>query len=109
MSSGTAIRVAIGRVKGWSSTAPISPPNTNFRGSAENLHLVERYTRVDSETIAYEVTVDDPTTVTRDWTVVVSLKSPDPIFEYACHEGNISLAGMLKGARAQEAAETESK
>ena len=79
--------------------------NSHFRGTAENLHLIERFTRIDGETIAYEFTVDDPTTYTKTWTAMIPLKSsPDAIFEYACHEGNISMEGMLRGARAQEQA-----
>ena len=78
-------------------------PKSNFRGSAENLHLVERFTRIDAETIVYEITIDDPTTFAREWTIQIPLRSsPDPIFEYACHEGNVAMEGILKGARAVE-------
>ncbi|HEX9725500.1 MAG TPA: hypothetical protein VGC53_14570 [Vicinamibacteria bacterium] len=78
-------------------------PKSNFRGSAENLHLVERFTRIDAEMIVYEITIDDPTTFARAWTIQIPLKSsPDPIFEYACHEGNVAMEGILKGARAEE-------
>ncbi len=78
-------------------------PKSNFQGSAENLHLVERFTRVDAETIVYVITADDPETFARAWTIQIPLKSsPDPIFEYACHEGNIAMEGILKGARADE-------
>ena len=85
--------------------------NTNFRGSAENLHLVERFTRVSPDTIHYEFTVDDPTTFTRTWTVMIPLKqTQDPIFEYACHEGNSAMGGILRGARTEEAeAEAEAE
>jgi hypothetical protein len=80
---------------------------TSFRRSAERLHLTERYTRVDRETVRVEITIDDPTTWTRPWTVVVTGKK-DPsysmIYEYACHEGNYSLANILRGAREQERA-----
>ncbi len=83
-------------------------PNSHFRGTAENLHLIERFTRIDKETVAYEFTVDDPTTYTKTWTAMIPLKSSaDDIFEYACHEGNISMEGMLRGARAQEQAAAE--
>ena len=78
-------------------------PKSHFQGSAENLHLVERFTRVDAETIAYEIEIDDPMTFARAWTIQIPLKSsPDPIFEYACHEGNLAMEGILKGARAEE-------
>ena len=85
-------------------------PNSRFRGAAENLHLTERFTRVDNETIAYEFTVDDPTTFTSPWTAMIPWKSsPDAIFEFACHEGNIAMEGILKGARADEAAAAAEK
>ena len=80
-----------------------------------NLHLVERFTRVDDDTVDYQYTVDDPTTFTRPWTVAVPLwRTPGPLYEYACHEGNYAMAGILAGARAdekaaEEAAKTESK
>ena len=78
-------------------------PKSHFRGTAENLHLVERFTRVDADTIAYEITVTDPTTFARPWTARIPWKrSDDPIFEYACHEGNIAMEGILKGARMLE-------
>ena len=68
-----------------------------------HLHLVERFTRVDADTIDYEVTVDDPTTFTRLWTASIPLvKSDGPIFEYACHEANYSIVDMLRASRAQD-------
>jgi len=76
---------------------------TNFRGAGPNMHLVERFTRVDPETLVYEFTVDDPTTFTRPWTVSIpSNRIESPIYEYACHEGNYGMTGMLAGARAEE-------
>jgi hypothetical protein len=76
---------------------------TSFRGSSERLHLVERFTRIDADTIEYRFTVEDPTTWTRPWTVTFPLvKSEGPIFEYACHEGNYGLQNILKNARAEE-------
>jgi hypothetical protein len=78
---------------------------TNFRGSGENLHLIERFTRTDRDTILYEFTVDDPATFTKPWTVQAPLvKTEDAIFEYACHEGNYAMLGILAGARAEEKA-----
>ena len=68
-----------------------------------HLHLTERFTRVDANTINYEVTVDDPTTFTKPWKASIPMvKSDDPLYEYACHEGNYSLANMLNGSRAEE-------
>jgi hypothetical protein len=76
---------------------------TSFRGSSANLHLVERFTRVDANTLLYEFTVNDPKTWTRPWTAVVPMtKADSPMFEYACHEGNYALRNILSGARAQE-------
>ncbi len=78
---------------------------TNFRGSAENLHLVERFTRVDADTVLYEFTVDDPTTFTRPWTAAIPMtKTEGPVYEYACHEGNDAMGGMLSMARTLEKA-----
>jgi hypothetical protein len=77
----------------------------NFRRSAQNLHLTERFTRVGPDEIGYEFTVDDPTTFTRPWTAQVPMSRPEgEIFEYACQEGNYALADILRGARAGEAA-----
>jgi hypothetical protein len=74
-----------------------------FRGASANLHLVEKFTRVDGDTLRYEFTVDDPTTWTRSWTASVPMtRSAELIYEYACHEGNYALEGVLKGARFQE-------
>jgi hypothetical protein len=81
-------------------------PLSNFMGSAEQLHLVERFTRVSADTIDYEITVSDPTTWTKPWTTLIHLRQrQDLIYEYACHEGNdVVMKGMLLGARAQEKA-----
>ena len=79
---------------------------TSFRGSSANLHLTERLTRVDAETLLYEFTVDDPKTWTKPWTVAIPMKKADtPIYEYACHEGNYALRNILSGARLQDARE----
>jgi len=76
---------------------------TNFRGSGANLHVVERFTRVDGDTLEYRFTVDDPTTWTRPWTVAYPMvKAAGPIYEYACHEGNYGLRDILSGARWEE-------
>ena len=76
---------------------------TNFRGSSANLHVVERFTRLDADTLEYRFTADDPTTWTRPWTVAYPmLKTEGPIYEYACHEGNYGLRDILSGARWEE-------
>jgi hypothetical protein len=76
---------------------------TRFRGADENLHLIERFTRVNPETLLYEFTVDDPTAFTKPWTAQIPMtKSKGPVFEYACHEGNYAMVDILAGARAAE-------
>jgi len=78
---------------------------TTFRGSGANLHVVERFTRVDGDTLEYRFTVDDPTTWTGSWTVAYPMvKTEGPIYEYACHEGNYGLKDILTGARSEEKA-----
>ena len=88
-------------------------PKTNYYGSRDTLHLIERYTRVDENTIDYQFTINDPRTFTRPWTVsrpMTRITDGVSIFEYACHEGNYAMEGILAGARAQEeAAQVESR
>jgi len=75
----------------------------NYRGSADNLHLIERFTLAAADTLHYEITLTDSTTWTAPWTAMAPLsKSNDDLFEYACHEGNIGMTGILAGARVQE-------
>ena len=70
-----------------------------------NLHLTERFTRVEPGVLMYEATIDDPTVWTRPWTYQVPMTFNDqPLYEYACHEGNYGLENILAGARAEEAA-----
>ena len=77
---------------------------TSVSGSTDRLRLTERFTRVDADTLHYEFTVDDPTTFSSAWTARVRMVRADgQIFEYACHEGNYGLLGILAGARVQEA------
>jgi hypothetical protein len=72
--------------------------------SDENLRLVERFRRTAADTIEYTFTVDNPTMWTKPWTATINWKrSRGELLEYACHEGNYSLRGMLSGARAEEA------
>jgi hypothetical protein len=78
---------------------------SNFMGSNEGLQLVERFTRMGPTTIKYEFTVNDPTTWTRQWTAMIPLKhTEDQIYEYACHEGNTGMEGILSGHRVEEQA-----
>ena len=76
---------------------------TSLQGSTADTRLMERFTRVDNDTIKYEFTVSDPTSYTRPWSAMVPLsRIQGPLFEYACHEGNYALPNILAGARAQE-------
>jgi hypothetical protein len=81
---------------------------TAFRGSTDSLHLVERFTRADADTLLYEFTAEDPATWARPWTAQLLLsKIEGPIFEYACHEGNLGMAHTLSAARMAEKAADE--
>jgi hypothetical protein len=74
-----------------------------FRGSSKDLHVVERFTRVDANTVLYRATVEDPTTFTKPWTLEYPfVATAGPIYEYACHEGNYALEDILGGARKEE-------
>ncbi len=77
---------------------------TRFRGSSENLHVIERFRRADANTILYRVTVDDPTVFTKQWTMEYPFTATEgPVYEYACHEGNYAMTDILGGARKTEA------
>ena len=83
---------------------------TNFKPlafqavSSEKLHVTERISRQDAETLRWEITINDPDTWTKPWSMMIPLqRSTQPVYEYACHEGNVGLAGILAGARADEA------
>jgi len=76
---------------------------TAFRGSGENLHVVEKFTRTDADTVLYEFTVSDPSTWEKSWSAQVPMtKINSPIYEYACQEGNYGMPNILSGARASE-------
>jgi hypothetical protein len=76
---------------------------TQFQGASEQLHVVERFTRVNANTLLYRFTVDDPQTWDKPWSGEYPWNATDEhIYEYACHEGNYALGDMLRGARAQE-------
>ena len=91
-----------------------------FKGSFDGLHLVEKFRRIDANTIDYEVTLSDSTTWESPWTVAYPLRALQSLmngidgmhipqmFEYACHEGNYGLLGQLSGSRAVEQAENTS-
>jgi hypothetical protein len=80
-------------------------PRTNFRGSRDTLRLVERYTLRHPDNLEYQFTVDDPKTFTRPWTAARPMRRQTDgisVFEYACHEGNHAMTGILRGARFEE-------
>jgi hypothetical protein len=102
-----AVRTWVGDSRGRWDGDTLVVETTNFimgfRGSSDQLRLTERFRRVGKNTLNYEVTVDDPQTWVRPWTFMIPLKStPDRIYEYACHEGNTSMSGILAGAREEE-------
>jgi hypothetical protein len=83
---------------------------TRFRGSTENLHVVERFTRKDGNTLLYRFTIEDPATWEKPWTGEYSWPATNEhMFEYACHEGNYALGNILRGAREAEAKKTAGK
>jgi hypothetical protein len=91
---GSGVRMWSGDSRGW----------WLFLGATAHLQTVERFTKLDADTIDYRLTVTDPATFTQPWTLVNGLHRADEgIYEVACHEGNIGLRGILAGARAQEA------
>jgi hypothetical protein len=76
---------------------------TSFRGSGPEMHLVERFTRVNDDTLLYEYTIDDPASFESVWSAAIPMaRTDEPMFEYACHEGNYGMFNLLQGARAQE-------
>ena len=83
---------------------------TQFNGSSDQLHVVERIRRVDANTLLYRFTIEDPTTWDRAWTGEYPWKATtERLFEYACHEGNYAMTNMLKGARLKEAEDSAKK
>ena len=85
---------------------------TAFQGSGEKLHLVERFSRADENTLMYQFTVEDPTTWDKPWTAEIPMtKTQGPVYEWACHEGNSMISTILRGARVadEEAAQKAGK
>ncbi len=76
---------------------------TPYQGSTSNVHLVERFSRLDAGTLRYEVTIEDPATWSRPWTAALDLPMTEGVmYEYACHEGNYGMENLLRGARVEE-------
>jgi hypothetical protein len=83
---------------------------TRFRGSTEDLHVIERFSRVDGRTLLYRFTIEDPATWVTPWTGEYAWPATDQsIYEYACHEANYALGDILRGARTREAEEKAAK
>jgi hypothetical protein len=106
---GAHVRMWLGDSRGWWEGRTLVVETTNFndqrrfQGSTRDLRLVERFTRTDQNTILYQLTVTDPKTYSRPWTMENMMwRSDEPMFEVGCHEGNIGLAAILAGARATE-------
>ena len=106
---GANIQQWLGDSRGWWEGRTLVVETTNFNdsrrfyGSTRALKFVERFTRLDNDTIGYQLTVTDPNTFAQPWTVENNLwRSDEGIFEVACHEGNYGLANILSAARAQE-------
>ena len=82
--------------------------HTRFRGASEDLKVIERFTRVDANTLRYQFIIEDPSTWTRPWTAEYSWpRTDEQIYEYACHEGNYALENILRGARLKESDEAK--
>jgi hypothetical protein len=80
-------------------------PDTSLRGSGEHMRVIERFTRVDDDVLLYRFTVEDPESFVRPWTVEIpSVRGDGLLYEFACHEGNRAMRGILAGARAAERA-----
>ena len=106
---GAGVRTWLGDSRGrWEgSTLVVETTNFNdrrlFMGATEQMQLVERFTRLDADTIDYKLTVTDPATFSRPWTLENALrKGQGEMYEVGCHEGNIGLRAILAGARAEE-------
>jgi hypothetical protein len=106
---GAGVRMWTGDSRGWWEGGTLVVETTNFndkkrfRGATTGLHTVERFTRLDNDTIEYRLTVTDAATFSRPWTVLNGLhRAEGGMYEVGCHEGNIGLRGILAGARAQE-------
>lgn len=106
---GANIQQYLGDSRGWWEGRTLVVETTNFndkrrfQGSTKDVRLIERFSRIDADTIIYRLTVTDPKTFSQPWTLENTLwRSDEPVFESACHEGNYGLASILAGGRATE-------
>ena len=98
-----AILEGAGRVRRWWSKPRTSTTRSCSEARRGQLRLVERFTRIDADTIEYRLTVTDPATFSRPWTIENGLRKADgDLYEVGCHEGNYGMRGILAGARAEE-------
>jgi hypothetical protein len=112
------VRLWLGDSRGHWEGDTLVVDTTNYKpasfmgASSDKLHVIERFTRTGPDSLQYEITINDPETWIKPWSLMIPLKhTPDQIYEYACQEGNIGLEGILAGARAEErsAARSESR
>jgi hypothetical protein len=110
------LRLDMGDPRGHWEGDTLVVETSNFRersvyraANPQSLRLVERFRRTSPTTIEWSVTVDDPTTWTRPWTfsMPLTLNDKEPLYEYACHEGNYAISNILSGSRVSEAAQSE--
>jgi hypothetical protein len=111
------IRTWLGDSRGHWEGNTLVVETTNFKDktvvantpASESLRLVERFSRADADTLNYQITIDDPKTWTKPWTISFPLKREPQyvLYEYACHEGNYYMYNALKGARAEESKEAK--
>jgi hypothetical protein len=109
--AGAGVRMWQGDSRGWWEGRTLVVETTNFndrrlfRGATGQMRLVERFTKLDADTVDYRLTITDPATFTRPWTIDNALRKGDgELYEVGCHEGNVGLRGILAGARAEEQA-----
>jgi len=112
----SSVRLWLGDSRGHWEGDTLVVDTTNYKpasfmgASSDKLHVIERFTRTSPETLQYEITINDPETWTKPWSLMIPLRrTPDQIYEYACQEGNIGLEGILAGARAEERDPTRSE
>ena len=111
----SSVRTWLGDSRGHWEGDTLVVDTTNYRAgvfmnASEKLHVVERFTRTGPDVLKYEVTIDDPDTWAKPWTAMIPLThSRDFLWEYACHEGNYGMSGILAGARAEEKAERQAR
>jgi hypothetical protein len=105
----SAVRLLLGDSRGRWDADTLVVETTNFsdkttvRGSGPGLKLTERFTREGPSTLLYQFTVDDPASFTKPWTAILPMtRADEQLYEYACHEGNYAMTGILRGARADE-------